>query len=354
MTKVRPLIKFPQEINLSSSSVFNNELLKLKERVKNTKPISVSSDLPIDGVASGGLMALNKMRGNDILGRGVPENTIFRARLDYTSDNYRLSDIKLLVSRELFPCTHDGKDVVGYEDPTFVSGDVNPFVLGEDGFICSQTHRKDNEEGLSCNLVYIGLDPFGKASHIKTLLTPNMLVKHDIALDVDMVKEAEIFQLSDGRFYMLFEYAGAHFAGEPRESHIGIARIEDKKIVELKRFWTADNDRSEHVSTDSELFQLADGLGLIFFNRGHNNVWGITYMVVDTNSMEPLAVCPGLIISAPGDVGRGPGDQLIAFVSQVTLGKNGSLDVFYHVNDNRLYCAEIDLASEGQKKHKAM
>ena len=342
MTKVRSIIKFPKEINLASNSIFDNELLKLKERVKNKKPISIASDLPIDGVASKGLMALNKTRGNYVLGRGVPENTIFRAKLDYTADNYRLSDIELLLSRKLFPCTHDGKDVVGYEDPTFISEDVNPFVLGEDGFMCSQTYRKDDGEGLSCNLVYIGLDPFGKASHIKTLIAPNMLIKHCIALDVDMVKEAEIFQLSDGRYYMLFEYAGAHFANQERKSHIAIARIENKEIVELKKFWTADNDQSEHVSTDSELFQLTDGLGLVFFNRRRNNIWGITYMVVDTNSLEPLAVCPDFIITAPLNVGRGPGDQLIAFVSQVAFGDNGALDVFYHVNDDSLYRAEID------------
>ena len=343
MLKVGSLIKFPQEINLANNSIFNNELLKLKARVKNKKPISIASDLPIDGIASEGLMALNKMRGNYVLGRGVPESTIFRARLDYASDNYRLSNIELLVSRELFPCTHDDKDVLGYEDPTFVNGDINPFVLSKDGFMCSQTYRKDDGEGLSCNLVYIGLDPFGKASHIKTLLTPNMLLEQGVAIDVDMVKEAEIFQLSDGRSYMLFEYAGAHFANQPRKSHIAIAHIEDKEIVELKRFWTAENDQSNHVSTDSELFQLANDLGLIFFNRARNNVWGITYMVVDTNSLEPLAVCPDFIITAPSDVGRGPGDQLIAFVSQVAVGENGSLNVFYHVNDDSLYRAEIDL-----------
>ena len=117
--------------------VFGNQLANLKPRIITNKPITIPL-LPIPNVASDGIMALTTA-GNDIVyGRGVPENTIFRARLnhDNASDSLLLANVELVLSAEMYPTTFNGKKVVGYEDPTFVYKKCNPFATDEEGFMC--------------------------------------------------------------------------------------------------------------------------------------------------------------------------------------------------------------------------
>lgn len=290
--------------------------------------------LPIQNIASSGVMALSKARENIVYGRGIPENTIFRARLN-TPGELGLDNFELVVSKDDFPITSDGSKVSGYEDPTFIDKEINPFFYGEDGILCSQTYRLNTSNKLEVNLVYIGLNIDGKATHIQTVLTPKSLVEAKIVKTADMVKEGEIFVQKDGRIYLLFEYGGSD-NGKDFTSNISIAEIKNGMIHSIAKFYTAGEDNSEHLSTDSNPIQLIDDTNLLFFNRRRNNEWGVTYLLFGDN-FQIIFVCPDFLVRAPTNIGLGPNAQLIAFTSQVVNHNNESIEVFYHVNDERPY-----------------
>ena len=324
--------------------VFGNQLANLKDRIVKNKPIMVPP-FPIPKVASGGIMALTSARDNILYGRGVPENTIFRARLNYdnVSDGLVLTNVELVLSAEMYPATFNGKKVIGYEDPTFVDKKCNPFAIDEEGFMCSQVYQNDKKEGVYTNLVYVGLDGNGEPKCPLTILTPEMIMDFGVAFNVDMVKEGELFSRDDDRkTYMLFEYAGSH-EGEPNSSNIGLAVIENGQVTKCQRFWTAIEDGSEHISTDSSLLQLSETTYLLFFNRCRGKEWGINCMTVNMKDLKPEEISPDWIVQAPSNEGLGPGDQLIAFVSSVAIQSDGNIEIFYHVNDNRPYYALLKL-----------
>lgn len=296
-------------------------------------------DLPLKDIASEGIMSLTRAGTNLVYGRGVPENTIFRAKLNNTGSPY-LDNLELVVSKDDFPHTHDAKKVIGYEDPTFIGKEINPFFQGENGILCSQTYKL-KEKKLGVNLVYIGLSKNGKATHIYTILTPQDIVKANVALEADMVKEGELFIQKDGRKYLFFEFGGSD-NGKDFTSNIGLAEIKDGKTTSISKFYTAEVDNSEHISTDSNPLPLTDDLNLLFFNRRRNNEWGITYMIFN-NNFNIQFVYPDFLIRAPKNIGFGPHNQLIAFVSHLLFVGDKEYEVFYHVNDKRPYYALINI-----------
>ena len=169
-----------------------------------------------------------------------------------------------------------------------------------------------------------------------------MVMDFGVAFNVDMVKEGELFSRNDGKTFMLFEYACSHEV-EPKSSNIGLAVIENGQVIKCQRFWTAIEDGSEHISTDSCLLQLSETTYLLFYNRCRGKEWGINCMIVDIENLRPEELSPGWVVQAPTNEGLGPGDQLIAFVSNVSLQSDGSIGIFYHVNDNRPYYALLKL-----------
>jgi len=328
------------------SSISNNVASKpigIHIEVTKNQPIRFP-DTPIEGIASQGIMSLSHACENVFYARGVPENTIFRTILSEDQGELLLKDPKLVLSSQMFPTTHDGKKVIGYEDPTFISKDTNPFCPNEDAFLTSQVYKMNEGNKLAVNLVYIGLDKEENVTHLRTILTPEDIIQSGIVKACDMVKEGELFLPDDGRKFLFFEYGGSD--DENFKSNIGIAEIKNGTIYpnSISKFYTADEDNSEHISTDSNPIPINEDLNLLFFNRRRNNEWGITFMLFD-NFLNIQHVHPDLIIRAPKTTGLGPGNQLIAFLSHITNKGNGEIEVLYHVNDERPYYALIRLTS---------
>ncbi len=291
-------------------------------------------------------MALTRAGGTTVYARGVPENTIVRATLE---DN-ELTNLTLVLSPAMYPQTHDKQPVVGYEDPTFMPASTNPFGR-EDALLCTQVFPSNERPGkVETNLVYVALDGSGAPASVRPILTPAMLVDAGVADVAYMAKEAELIR-HDGREYLLFEYNSVH-GDEPKASHIGICEILDGKCACLRRFWTAADDGSAHVSTCGSPLVRIKGGSLLFFNRRRDSpdamVWGIACALVHPSNwdaiagMAPLWLQPDLLIGPPdgttvADKGRSGAGQLINFGSCVSLLPDNTIEVLSHVRDDRPY-----------------
>lgn len=329
-------------VSSTSNNVANKPLGIYIEVTKN-KPVKFPTPL-IKDIANTGIMSLNKADGEanqeKFYARGVLENTIFVSNLIREQEDFSLQNLELVVSSNTFPRTHDGKEVIGYEDPTYVKAQINPFELNQEALLCTQVYVLENSNKLYTNLVYIGLDKNGKPKELTPVLTPEMLISFEIAKDVDMVKEGELIKTKNGKTFLLFEYGGS-LNGEPFSSHLGIGEINDGKIINCRNFYTAHDDNSDHVSTISPPLSLDENIGALFFNRSRNKQWGISYMLINMDNLEILSVCENNIIQAPQGIGPGPGGQLIAFGSHASKNGNGEIELFYHVNDTMPYYASF-------------
>lgn len=323
-------------------------------QVTKIKPIRFPTP-PIKDIANTGVMSLNKANGEvnqeTFYARGVLENTIFVSSLIREQEDLSLQNLELLVSVNTFPKTHNGEKVIGYEDPTYIKAQNNPFKE-EEGFLCTQVYVLKSSNKIYTNLVYIGLDKNGKSIKPVPVLTPEILITFGIAKDVDMVKEGEIIKTKNGKTFLLFEYGGT-LNGEPFSSHIGICEIEKGTITRCRNFYTSHDDKSDHVSTVSPPIPLNENIGVLFFNRSRNKQWEISYMLVDIENLDMenlniISVNECSVLQAPQDIGLGPGGQLIAFGSHASKNETGEIELFYHVNDLIPYYAslKVNLANE--------
>lgn len=316
-----------------------------KLHVCETRPIETPG--PIPGIASEGYMALSRVGpsgGSVVYGRGVPENTIFRAKLSGTL----LSDLELVVSAELFPDSPDGRKVVGYEDPTYYDG------LGREpgGFFCTMTVPKfdptgpdTSEFGWDAHLAWVSLDREGGARPPVVIMTGEGARKLGVSPDVDLVKEAEPWLWNEGDLGVLLEYGDINHA--PPSSSIGFAWLSGGRAEKAWSFWTAQEDWSEHVSTAGVPMHIG-GRGshtsLCFINRRREREWSISWMLIDSGNLRgPSFVCDEPLISVPEGAGVGPNDQRIVFASCVTRLAERRFEILYHVNDCEPWRALVEL-----------
>lgn len=311
-------------------------------------PIRVPKNIPY---ASGGMMALTRYRHGFVYGRGVPENTLFKA---FLQDN-ELQNPSLLVSCKTYDTTSTNKTVVGYEDPTFIVGSQNPFTKqGCDGLLATQTYPSERgPKKVDCDLVYFELIG-GVLQSPTTLLTPQMLIEAGLTKTACLVKEGELL-FANGQAYMLFEYNGSH-GDELKASHIGICRIKDGRCTDLKPFCTAQADHSAHVSTCGAPIVLEKDHLLLFFNRRRDSqtrlVWGVTYMVFRIDRWDQIMILelgPDFLLEPPAgttvaDEDRSGAGQLINFGSCVTQLPDNTIEILSHVRDDQPYRTILQFA----------
>ncbi len=277
----------------------------------------------------GGLMALSRGTEGVVLGRTVPDNQIFSARL---SDAGVLTHLKVFLDPQK---TTGCNGAVGFEDPTNLAAlfGFNPFGRrDEQGMLLTATFAKPDAEGVTAELWYCNL----LTKEMRAVLTPTDVMRAGLCGYCDMVKEGELAR-AYGRRWILFEY------GDGVASHLGAAYIDNGGVANISGFWTAEADGSEHVSTAGGPIRLSDSLYLLLYNRRRNNEWGVAYMTIDLSREWPevCEVSPDWLIRAHV-ADRGPDDQLIAFGSCVTYQGGTRAEVLYHINDNRCARQLID------------
>lgn len=298
-------------------------------------PLKVPDPKP--GIATEGYMALSRSHGDVVYGRGVPENTIFRGRL---VDN-QLRELQLVLSRELYPLSEDGREVVGYEDPTCLWN----------GIYCTQTVAKlgpgpdASDVGLDTNLVWSPIDSRYNSGPLVTVMTPSQAMAQGLGDAIDMIKEAEPIDIGESDIEILFEYGD--IATDPPSSNIGMVGL-DQGLQLPRPFYTAQQDGSEHVSTAGAPIGIVDprrSTQLLFFNRRRAMEWGIAWMLIDEEmALGPVYACDDWLIRASPSAGLGPHNQLIAFGSCATRLTDELIEILYHVNDNSCWRAVVQLS----------
>ena len=237
-------------------------------QVNPPKPFSVPA-FPIESIAKEGIGSLSPIDSTSVYGCGWPEKIIFRARL--RPEELRLDEFVSLVSPQTHTRNANNFRVEGYGDPTSVSQEAAQ-LLGQEnpGFLCGQAYLAGDGE-LRTDLVFF--DHY--AGEAKTILTPQMVADSKICWKVWHVREGEVFSM-DGRAYLLFEFDGMLTDGAPNLCHIGCCCLKDGKLGPLQTLWTAQDDRSAHVSTCGSPVKI-DRNWTMFFNRRRGASWGIAY-----------------------------------------------------------------------------
>ncbi len=287
-------------------------------------------------------MALYRIGPEEFVGRKRPENTIFTAKMALGQRKLKLVDLQTILSKEEYPLTHEGRKVVGFEDPTYLSPTSNPFGR-EPAILCTQTFEHDGEYGktaagepLATNLAYFSL---GRKDAPVPVITPKMLQEAGLGEHVSMIKEAELVSEPDSD-RLLFEFVYNPPDGVGKRAYIGAGRIELGRFTRLAKYLEPLTRGFINLSTCGPNISLDNGKNVLFLNATTaEREWGITYMDLDTMEISPL-----LAIRAPLAMGRGYGNQRIAFGSFAEKLGDGRVAVYYHVNDISSHIAYLTAA----------
>ncbi len=290
-----------------------------------------------------GCMAFYQGQDGVFYGRKRPENYIFSGHLQPSVDSgeYRVEGVQRLLDPKVFSQTEDGRTVVGYEDPTYLSPMTNPFAA-EPALLCTQTFVHDGEYGttaagepLATNLVYWSLD---RSEMPKALLTPKQLQLAGLGEYVSMIKEGELVVDYRGT-HLIFEYVNTPPGNKGKQATVGMVDIEQGQLTNFKRWLEPFQWGYINLSTCGSPIELANGQRVLFLNASTaNREWGVTWMDLETGKVHQQ-----LLVRASADLGAGYGNQLIAFGSDVRKVDGHLLHIYYHANDLQSYIAEIEI-----------
>ncbi len=313
--------------------------------VRTVRNVVIDCGNPTPGVNDNGTMALVRGRDNTVFGRGLltgGPSCIFAGELHDVS----LTKMRSILSPTDRSQTEAGQFVYGYEDPTFVPDEWNPFA-NEDGILCTEAYWAEGTSGpIHTNLLYLSLDENNDVADTKTVFTPEQAMSGELGkffTQLDMVKEAAL--VGKTNCDILFE-VGADGHARIVECYID-SRLQVTDcypfLFPIQGTWF-----SEHVSTVCPEFSLVLGTNLLLFNGRSNNCWGVGWALCG-EGVKPFAFSPGPFILPPPGVAPGPHGQQIAFGSdgRVLTHENGGrptmIEVLYHAQDRYPCLAECEL-----------
>lgn len=226
-------------------------------------------------------------------------------------------------------------DRLAVEDPTIVKMDGIYYVF-------HTAVRPASGRGVETAIQLASGKSLENIGNKRIILTPQD-VKVDLG-SVNMVKEPEFFQLPDGSWTMIYEFA------DFEKSRIAIATSKNltgpysghRILLDTRSdFWD-----SQHTSP-GPLFSTSRRDICMFYNgRGARNeldqtpTWAIGYVIIDTKTGAISNRSETPIIRPPNEIG--PDNQLIAFAnSLVQEGDRRIQTLYYTIADKRSACARI-------------